>query len=195
MLWGRAEQILRQSDGATPFMRQNWPSNRIFKSFDDIVDHCCYAWNTLIDRRGKCPLARRDWQQSVTQTEDCIRVTSRSRKGRYRGGSGPFRSEPGEKTPEENCRPVATHEDRIFPRAGRHRCKSIAGGRTARDVSASQFCRVVVCKPEAAWEKHPRGHIVNAGLNSISDHKAVPHEILLDRRDVNLCALGLCCGA
>jgi hypothetical protein len=30
------------------FMRQNWLSNRIFKSFDDIVDHCCYAWNTLI---------------------------------------------------------------------------------------------------------------------------------------------------
>jgi hypothetical protein len=31
------------------FMRQNWLSNRVFKSFDDIVDHCCYAWNTLID--------------------------------------------------------------------------------------------------------------------------------------------------
>jgi hypothetical protein len=27
-------------------MRQNWLSNRVFKSFDDIVDHCCYAWNT-----------------------------------------------------------------------------------------------------------------------------------------------------
>ena len=27
------------------FMRANWLSNRIFKSFDDIVDHCCYAWN------------------------------------------------------------------------------------------------------------------------------------------------------
>jgi len=32
------------------FMRQNWLSNRIFKSFDDIVDNCCYAWNTLIDQ-------------------------------------------------------------------------------------------------------------------------------------------------
>jgi DDE superfamily endonuclease len=32
------------------FTRQNWLSNRIFKSFDDIVDHCCYAWNTLIDQ-------------------------------------------------------------------------------------------------------------------------------------------------
>lgn len=32
------------------FMRDNWPSNRIFKSSDDIVDHCCYAWNTLVDQ-------------------------------------------------------------------------------------------------------------------------------------------------
>src|SRR5258706_10139154 len=28
------------------YMRDNWLSNRIFKSYDDIVDHCCYAWNT-----------------------------------------------------------------------------------------------------------------------------------------------------
>src|SRR5215510_15821574 len=37
-------------------------SNRIFKSFDDIVDHCCYAWNTLIDQPWKImSIARRDW--------------------------------------------------------------------------------------------------------------------------------------
>jgi hypothetical protein len=24
--------------------------NRVFKSFDDIVHHCCFAWNTLIDQ-------------------------------------------------------------------------------------------------------------------------------------------------
>jgi hypothetical protein len=34
-------------------MRQNSLSNRIFKSFDDIVDHCCYAWNTLTDQPWK----------------------------------------------------------------------------------------------------------------------------------------------
>ena len=34
-------------------MRQNRLSNRIFKSFNDIVDHCCYAWNTLIDQSWK----------------------------------------------------------------------------------------------------------------------------------------------
>jgi hypothetical protein len=27
------------------FMRDNWLSNRIFESYDDIVDHCCFAWN------------------------------------------------------------------------------------------------------------------------------------------------------
>jgi hypothetical protein len=43
-------------------MRQNWLSNRIFKSFDDIVDHCCYAWNALIDQPWKImSIARREW--------------------------------------------------------------------------------------------------------------------------------------
>jgi hypothetical protein len=44
------------------FMRQNWLSNRIFKSYDDVVDHCCYAWNTPIDQPWKImSVARRDW--------------------------------------------------------------------------------------------------------------------------------------
>jgi len=32
------------------FEASNWLSNRIFKSYDDIVDHCCEAWNTLVDQ-------------------------------------------------------------------------------------------------------------------------------------------------
>ena len=31
-------------------LRDNWLSNRVFKSYRDIVDHCCYAWNKLIDQ-------------------------------------------------------------------------------------------------------------------------------------------------
>ena len=31
------------------FMRDNWLSNRVFKSYADILDHCCFAWNKLID--------------------------------------------------------------------------------------------------------------------------------------------------
>ena len=44
------------------FMRTNWLSNRVFKSYDDIVDHCCYAWNTLTDQLWKIiSIARRKW--------------------------------------------------------------------------------------------------------------------------------------
>ena len=32
------------------FMRDNWLSNRIFKSYEDIVALCCQAWNNLIDQ-------------------------------------------------------------------------------------------------------------------------------------------------
>ena len=35
------------------FMRDNWLSNRIFKSFDEIVAICCEAWNRLIDQPWK----------------------------------------------------------------------------------------------------------------------------------------------
>jgi len=44
------------------YMRDNWLSNRVFKSYDDIVDHCCYAWNTLIDRPWKImSIGLRQW--------------------------------------------------------------------------------------------------------------------------------------
>jgi transposase len=32
------------------YMRDNWLSNRIFRSYEDILDHCCHAWNKLTDR-------------------------------------------------------------------------------------------------------------------------------------------------
>ena len=32
------------------FMRDNWLSNRIFESYNEIVDHCCDAWNKLISQ-------------------------------------------------------------------------------------------------------------------------------------------------
>ena len=32
------------------FMRDNWLSNRVFKSYDDLVDHCCEGWNNLVDQ-------------------------------------------------------------------------------------------------------------------------------------------------
>ena len=35
------------------FMRDNWLSNRIFKSYDEIVAICCQAWNKLINQPWK----------------------------------------------------------------------------------------------------------------------------------------------
>ncbi len=32
------------------YMRDNWLSNRIFKSYDDIVTQCCAAWNKLVQQ-------------------------------------------------------------------------------------------------------------------------------------------------
>lgn len=32
------------------FMRDNWLSNRVFGSYDDILAHCCQAWNKLADQ-------------------------------------------------------------------------------------------------------------------------------------------------
>jgi transposase len=44
------------------FMRDNWLSNRVFKSYDDILDHCCFAWNKLIDMPWKImSIGTRDW--------------------------------------------------------------------------------------------------------------------------------------
>ena len=35
------------------YIRENWLSNRVFKSYEDIVAICCDAWNRLIDRPWK----------------------------------------------------------------------------------------------------------------------------------------------
>ena len=44
------------------FMRDNWLSNRVFKSYDDIVNLSCEAWNKLIDQPWKImSIGLRDW--------------------------------------------------------------------------------------------------------------------------------------
>ena len=44
------------------FMRDNWLSNRVFKSYDDIVGHCCHAWRKLIDQPWTImSIGLRDW--------------------------------------------------------------------------------------------------------------------------------------
>ncbi len=41
---------LNPQENIWQFMRDNWLSNRVFGSYDDIVDHCCTAWNRLVDQ-------------------------------------------------------------------------------------------------------------------------------------------------
>ena len=44
------------------FMRDNWLSNRVFQSYDNLVDHCCDAWNRVIDQPWKImSIGMRDW--------------------------------------------------------------------------------------------------------------------------------------
>ena len=44
------------------FIRDNWLSNRIFKSYEQIVDICCRAWNRVIDQPWTImSIGLRDW--------------------------------------------------------------------------------------------------------------------------------------
>lgn len=44
------------------FMRDNWLSNHIFKSYDEIVAICCEAWNKLVDQPWTImSIGLRDW--------------------------------------------------------------------------------------------------------------------------------------
>ena len=42
--------------------RDNRLSNRVFKSYDDIVDHCCDAWNSLVEQPWRImSIGLREW--------------------------------------------------------------------------------------------------------------------------------------
>ena len=44
------------------FLRDNWLSNRVFASYEDILDHCCQAWNRLTDQPWRImSIGLRDW--------------------------------------------------------------------------------------------------------------------------------------
>ncbi|BBU63805.1 hypothetical protein MSC49_37400 (plasmid) [Methylosinus sp. C49] len=53
---------LNPAENVWQFLRENWLSNRVFKSYDDIVDHCCAAWNKLIDQPWRImSIGLREW--------------------------------------------------------------------------------------------------------------------------------------
>ena len=53
---------LNPTENTWQFMRENWLSNRVFTSAEDIVDHCCHAWNKLVDQPWRImSIGLRDW--------------------------------------------------------------------------------------------------------------------------------------
>ena len=62
--WSRPAKCpeLNVMENIWQFMRDNWLSNRIFAGYEDIVAHCCEAWNTLIDQPWRIiSIGMRDW--------------------------------------------------------------------------------------------------------------------------------------
>ena len=55
---------LNPQENVWQFMRDNCLSNRVFTSYTDIVDHCCYAWNKLVEQPWTImSIGLRDWAQ------------------------------------------------------------------------------------------------------------------------------------
>jgi transposase len=53
---------LNPTENIWQFMRDNWLSNRVFRSYEDILDHCCAAWNRLVDQPWTImSIGLRDW--------------------------------------------------------------------------------------------------------------------------------------
>lgn len=53
---------LNPQENVWEFMRDNWLSNRVFTCYDNLVDHCCDAWNKLVDQPWRImSLGLRNW--------------------------------------------------------------------------------------------------------------------------------------
>ena len=49
------------------FLRQNYLANRVFATYETIVDACCHAWNALVAAPDTIhSIATRDWAKAVT---------------------------------------------------------------------------------------------------------------------------------
>lgn len=60
---------LNPQENVWQFLRDDWLSNRIFKSYNDVVDHCCEAWNKLVDQpRRIMSIGLRNWAHGFRST-------------------------------------------------------------------------------------------------------------------------------
>ena len=67
------------------FVRDNWLSNRIFGSYEEIVDHGCEAWNKLVDQPWIImSIGLRDWAHGFKSAHlgmSSLIATSHSARG------------------------------------------------------------------------------------------------------------------
>jgi transposase len=53
---------LNPTENIWQFMRENWLSNRVYLSYENLLDHCCDAWNKLADQPWRITsIGLRDW--------------------------------------------------------------------------------------------------------------------------------------
>ena len=53
---------LNPAENIWQYMRQNWLSNRVFETYDAVLDAGCEAWNRLISEPGTITsIGMRDW--------------------------------------------------------------------------------------------------------------------------------------
>ena len=56
---------LNPAENVWQYLRQNWLSNRVFDTYEAIVQACCQAWNNLIDRPWKImSIGIREWART-----------------------------------------------------------------------------------------------------------------------------------
>jgi transposase len=49
------------------FLRQNHLSNRVFRTYDDIIEACSSAWNALLEEKNRiASITTRDWASVIT---------------------------------------------------------------------------------------------------------------------------------
>ena len=57
---------LNPQENIWQYMRDNWLSNRVFETYEEIVDHCCDAWNKLVAQPDKITsIGRRHWAHGL----------------------------------------------------------------------------------------------------------------------------------
>ena len=61
---------LNSVENVWQFMRQNWLSNRVFDSYEQIVELCADAWNNLTDQPWKImSIGLRQWAMHADHSE------------------------------------------------------------------------------------------------------------------------------